>query len=248
MVAGSDTAVPTRITPALLARARRAGRALLDRLGDAKAVLLKRVPQRFHAITDELAKFGMIGFINLGVNFAVFNALLVAASGSEVKAKGVAAIVATTSAYFLNRYWTYRHRPKSTLRREYSLFFFFNGVGLVIEVAIVALAKYGFNETNLIVLNLCGFVGIALGTVFRFWAYRTHVFKNGPEDAAEIPAPVVATTTAVAPPAMLLSGAVAIDDGLADDDLRDEMVQLELDDMIDRDPVPADGTEPSGRH
>ena len=48
--------------------------------------------------------------------------------GSEVKAKAVATIVATTCAYFLNRHWTYRDRPKTTLRREYSLFFFFNAV------------------------------------------------------------------------------------------------------------------------
>lgn len=180
-----------------VARGVRAG---LDRLGELKGMLLRRVPQRFHAITDEVAKFGTIGLINLGVNFAVFNALLVIVSGSEVKAKAVATVVAVTSAYFLNRYWTYRHRPKTTLRREYSLFFFFNAVGLLIETGIVALAKYGFNQTNWLVLNICTFVGIALGTVFRFWAYRTHVFKPA---APEQGAPSVAT------PPVLASGAPA---------------------------------------
>jgi putative flippase GtrA len=183
-------------------------------MGDLKLRMLSLLPQRFHAITDEIAKFGAIGLINLGVNFAVFNALLVAVEGSEVKAKAFATVVAATCAYFLNRYWTYRHRPKTTLRREYSLFFLFNAVGLLIETGIVGLAKYGFDQTSVAVLNACTFVGIALGTVFRFWAYRTHVFKkeHGP-----------AEPTAPAGPEV------------ADQDLRDELVQLELDEMLHTD-------------
>ena len=59
-------------------------------------MLLRRVPQRFHAITDEVAKFGTIGLINLGVNFAVFNLLLLIVAGSEVKAKAAATVVAVT--------------------------------------------------------------------------------------------------------------------------------------------------------
>jgi putative flippase GtrA len=223
MVVGSEVSTPDRWAR-LIAAVRRAlaralhafrGRAMLDRLGDLKMRLLSLLPKRFHGITDEIAKFGMIGLINLGVNFAVFNALLAAVEGSEVKAKAIATVVAATCAYFLNRYWTYRHRPKTTLRREYSLFFLFNAVGLLIETGIVGLAKYGFDQTSIAVLNACTFVGIALGTVFRFWAYRTHVFKKEPaptEPAAALPAAQE-----------------------HDEDLRDELVQLELDDMIRKD-------------
>jgi putative flippase GtrA len=241
MVAGSDAAGPRPFTPSVL-KARRAGRAVLDRLGAAKLALLRAVPQRFHAITDEMAKFGTIGLINLGVNFAVFNFLLVAVSGSQVKAKAVATIVATTCAYFLNRHWTYRHRPKSTLKREYSLFFLFNAVGLVIETGIVALAKYGFDETSLVVLNICTFVGIALGTVFRFWAYRTHVFKESPVSAEAAPA-----TIALAEPTVVQGGLPATVE-LRDEELRDELVQLELDELLTRDEMVADGTDPGPRH
>jgi putative flippase GtrA len=219
MVAGSDTAVPN---PAI----RRFGRALLDKLGAAKVALLSRLPERFHAITDEVAKFGTVGLINVGVNFAVFNALLGLLSDSEVKAKALATLVAATSAYFLNRYWTYRHRPKTSLRREYALFFFFNAVGLVIETSIVAVAKYGFNETNLVLLNVCAFLGIGLGTVFRFWAYRTHVFKD---------APVATAAAAEAAPTGTASG-LPEEVRVRDDELSDELVQLELDQILHPDP------------
>jgi len=207
----------------------RGTRSLLDRLGLVWAAMLRRLPQRFHAITDEVAKFGVIGLINLGVNFAVFNALLLIVAGSEVKAKAVATVVAVTSAYFLNRYWTYRHRPKTTLRREYSLFFFFNAVGLLIETGIVALAKYGFDQTSWLVLNICTFVGIALGTIFRFWAYRTHVFK-----------PATPEQTAVAPP-VLASGAPTDLSHVAElDPLRVETARADADERAADDRAVAD--------
>ena len=136
------------------------------------------LPDKWRALTEEFAKFGTIGLINLVVNFAVFNLLwLTFLRTGELKAKAIATIVATTCAYFMNRHWTYRDRPKSTLRREYSLFFFFNLVGLIIEVTVVGIAKYGLHQTHIVVLNLCTAIGIVLGSIFRFWAYRTHVFK-----------------------------------------------------------------------
>ncbi len=146
--------------------------------------LVEIVPRRFHGISQELAKFGTIGLINVVVNFAVVNLLLVTVfRGSEVKANIVAVVVAATSAYFMNRHWTYRDRPRSTLHREYLLFFFFNFVGLVIQASTVAFTKYVLHETHILALNISTGVGIGLGTLFRFWAYRTHVFK------LELPAP-----------------------------------------------------------
>jgi putative flippase GtrA len=145
----------------------------------ARRVVRERLPEKWHAITKEMAKFGTIGLINLVVNFAVFNLLwLTVLRNGELKAKAIAAAVAITSAYFMNRHWTYRDRPKSTLHREYALFFFVNIVGLIIEVLVVGVAKYGFGQTHIVVLNICTGFGILLGTIFRFWAYRTHVFKE----------------------------------------------------------------------
>lgn len=152
--------------------------------------LVPWLPERWHALTREIAKFGTIGVVNLIVNIGVANLLwLTVLRDGEVKAKAIATVVATTSAYFMNRHWTYRDRPKSTLRREYTLFFVFNLVGLVIETTVLYLAKYGLHLTHILALNVFAGVGIALGTIFRFWAYRTHVFK--PHDE-----PVGATATA----------------------------------------------------
>jgi putative flippase GtrA len=210
-------------------------------------VQLERIlPERFQGIAQELAKFGTIGVINLVVNFAVFNLLwLTVLRSGEVKAKAVATIVATTCAYFMNRHWTYRDRPKSTLRREYTLFFFFNLVGLFIEVTVVGVAKYGFGQTHIVVLNLCGALGIALGTIFRFWSYRTHVFRPA-EPMAEEPTPVAIaaalTPIAVAPlPEIDSSGSGTAEPrehghtgvlAFEDLQLQDELTQIELDEIV----------------
>ena len=164
------------------------------------------MPARFHKIGDEIAKFGTIGLINIGVNSAVVNLLWLTPwlHGSQVKAKAIATIVAATSAYFMNRHWTYRDRPKSSLRREYMLFFAFNLVGLFIEVGAVSVAKYWLHRTDLLVLNIFSLLGIALGTLFRFWAYRTHVCKLEPASAsasAAAPSSPAPARTAPVPPA-----------------------------------------------
>ncbi len=106
----------------------------------------------------------------------LFNLLL---QIGPLKANVIATVVATTSSYFMNRHWTYRNLPQSSLRREYVLFFALNIVGLLIESVFLFGARYGlhFNEhTDIIAFNIAKFAGLGLGTVFRFWSYRRFVF------------------------------------------------------------------------
>lgn len=124
-------------------------------------------------------KFGVVGAVNLVVNFVVFLALATTVfAGSELKANVVAFVVATTSSYLMNRYWTFRYRPRSTHHREYALFFVFNVAGLGIELAVMGLAKYGLGLTTLVPLAVAKGLGIGLGTIFRFYTYRTFVFSD----------------------------------------------------------------------
>lgn len=137
---------------------------------------LQRIPARWRPLAEEITKFASIGGINTVINLLIFNLLLAI---GPLKANLAATVVATTCSYFMNRHWTYRHLPKSSLRREYTLFFFFNVIGLFIESAILFIARYGlhFNEhTDVVAFNIAKFGGLVLGTVFRFWAYRRFVF------------------------------------------------------------------------
>jgi putative flippase GtrA len=157
------------------------------------------VPERFRGVVTEVAKFGAVGLVNTVLDYAVLNLLL---SIGPLKAKVASTIVATTASYVMNRQWTFNTRDRAGLRREYVMFFALNLVGLAIQLSVLALAKYGLGFTehgggsDRLALNVFNGVGIAVAMVFRFWAYRAFVFKDGPE-AAELD-PAAVTDAAVA--------------------------------------------------
>jgi putative flippase GtrA len=141
--------------------------------------------ERLRRLAPEAFAFGIIGAANAALYLAI---TYVAMPIGAVKATVIATVVTTTLAYFANRYWTYRNHTKTALRREYTLFFGFNLVGMVIQSGSVAIAKYGvgLNEDDhrgLIMLVTLFAAGAA--TVFRFWAYRTFVFLKPPVDGHE---------------------------------------------------------------
>ncbi|WBB64997.1 GtrA family protein [Micromonospora sp. WMMD812] len=143
--------------------------------------LVRLLPERWQKFIHEALKFGIVGGINTVINYAVFNALaLTVFVDGQLKATVIATVVATITSYLMNRHWTYRDRPKSALRREYVLFFLFNATGLLIELGVLAAAKYGLGVTSLLALNVAKTAGVLLGTMFRFWSYRTFVFQPAP--------------------------------------------------------------------
>ena len=140
--------------------------------------LVRLLPERWQKFIHEALKFGLVGGINTAINYAVFNALaLTIFVDGQLKATVIATVVATITSYLMNRHWTYRDRPKSAMQREYALFFLFNGVGLLIELGVLAAAKYGLGMTSLLALNVAKTGGVVLATLFRFWSYRTFVFQ-----------------------------------------------------------------------
>jgi putative flippase GtrA len=154
---------------------------------------------RWRKLAHEASKFGAIGAVNTVINYAVFNVLVLTVfTNGQLKANVAATVVATTSSYFMNRHWTYRDRPKSTLRREYVLFFVLNLAGMMIELGVLALAKYGLGVTGLVGLNVAKAAATGLGMVFRFWTYRTVVFRAAPTPDAPLPAPTTAVPAVVA--------------------------------------------------
>ena len=140
---------------------------------------------RLRRLAPEALAFGVIGAANTALYLAI---TYVTMPIGAVKATVVATVVTTTLAYVANRYWTYRHHTRSALRREYTLFFGFNLVGMLIQSGAVAAAKYGFhlNENDhKLVLMATTLVAAGVATIFRFWAYRTFVFLKPPVDGHE---------------------------------------------------------------
>lgn len=143
---------------------------------------------RLHMAVREFAKFGIIGAVNTLLDFGLFNLLITTTmADAEVKAKVLSSFVATISAYLMNRYWTFRHRPKSAMRREYVLFFALNAVGWIIQGGAIFIAKYGLHLESLFWFNVINVLSLGVGMIFRFWSYRRFVWilPNEPEELNE---------------------------------------------------------------
>ena len=152
----------------------------VDRLRDSLSTLVR-----------EIAKFGVVGMIALVVDIGLFNILRFAGGegpmyDKPLTAKAISVIVATTVAYFGNRYWTFRHRGRTNMGREYLLFFVLNGVGLLIALTCLWFSHYALGLTSALADNIsANVIGLALGTLFRFWSYRRWVFPEVPDNPAD---------------------------------------------------------------
>jgi putative flippase GtrA len=131
-------------------------------------------------IVREVAKFGAVGGVGLLVNLVVFNLVRHLTELPVVRASVIATVVAIVFNYIGFRYFTYRDRDKSGRTKELTLFLLFSVVGLVIENGILYAATYGFGWDSPLQSNIFKFVGIGIATLFRFWSYRSWVFKTLP--------------------------------------------------------------------
>lgn len=147
--------------------------------------LARKVVDLWHLILKEAAKFGVIGALAFVVDTLTFAYLIYGMPGpgdgplfGHYKiSSAVATLVATLVSWVGNRYWTFRDKRNVKRTRELLLFGFFNAVGLAITVGCVMLAVDVLDLRGLGWETTARSVGIVLGTLFRFWTYRTFVFR-----------------------------------------------------------------------
>ena len=142
---------------------------------------------KYDVVAREAAKFGAVGAINTVLDFAVLNLLVAGLGVAPLRSKVISTVIAATSSYLMNRHWTFRHRERSDVKREYTIFFALNAVGLAIGLLVLGVTVYGLGQDSVLALNVANVVGIGLGTVFRFWSYRRYVWTqpDAVETAAE---------------------------------------------------------------
>ncbi|MFG2313363.1 GtrA family protein [Streptomyces sp. NPDC048566] len=138
------------------------------------------VRRRLDLLVREVAKFGAVGGAGLLVNLLVFNLVRHTTDLQVVRASVIATVVSIAFNYVGFRYFTYRDRDKGGRTRELTLFLLFSAVGLVIENGVLYVATYGFGWDSPLQSNVFKFLGIGVATLFRFWSYRTWVFRALP--------------------------------------------------------------------
>ena len=153
-----------------------ATRAIEQRLGATWRLLLR-----------ELSAFGVVGAACFVLDLAVFQALYAGLGVGAVTAKLIAALTSTTCAFLGHRFWSFSHRARTGLRREYLLFASINGATLLLSLGVIAVVRYPLGQESALVLQLANIGAIGLGTAVRWLTYRRWVFPARPPAAETVP-------------------------------------------------------------
>ena len=131
---------------------------------------------RWRVLLKELSAFGAVGAACLVLDLGLFQLLYGHLGVGAVSAKLASTLVSMTVAYVAHRYWSFSHRQRTGVGREYLLFAAINGVTLLLGLAVVALVRYPLGQDGALVLQIANVFSIGLGTVIRYLSYRRWVF------------------------------------------------------------------------
>ena len=137
---------------------------------------------RFRVLIHEVAKFGVVGVLAFLITIGGTNLLRYGMGKGPLTSVTIATIVATVFSFFGNRHWAFKHRKGKGFGHESLLFFFFNGIGLLIQLGFVGVATHGLGLNDKFSYNVSNIVGIGFATIFRLYCYRRWVFLEA--DAA----------------------------------------------------------------
>jgi putative flippase GtrA len=139
---------------------------------------LPRLYQRFRQQVNEGAKFGIVGLTGVIIVLAGSDGLHFGLGLGRFTSVTIANVVATIVSLLGNRYWSFRDRQGGGARAETIMFFVLNGVGLLIQYACLALFTETLGLSGRLWYTLANLLGIAIGTLFRFWSYRKWIWVS----------------------------------------------------------------------
>jgi putative flippase GtrA len=135
-------------------------------------------------LAKELSAFGVVGAVCFVIDVGLFQLFYAHLHLGAVTAKLLATLASMTVAFLGHRYWSFSHRARTGLHREYFRFAVINAAALLLGLAIVAFVRYPLQQESALVLQLANVVSIGIGTVLRYLCYRKWVFPahSAPEE------------------------------------------------------------------
>lgn len=159
-----------------------------------------RPPRKRRGLGHEVTSFLLVGGIAFVVEVGISNLLVYGIPGllapampdGPLLARGIATVVAIGVAWVGNRLFTYGHRDTGSNLRGLALFVLVNILSMGLALLPLGVTWYLLGLRDPISYNISANVlGTALAMSFRFFAYRSWVFKErpAPPEAADDAAP-----------------------------------------------------------
>jgi len=137
---------------------------------------LSGLDRRFRHLVPEGAKFAIVGLAGVAIVLAGTDVLRYGAGLGRYASVSIATVAALIPNFAGNRYWTFRCRQRREARREGALFLALNGAGLLLQYACIVLAQVIPGMAGRFWYTAANLLGIGLGAIFRFAAYRRWVW------------------------------------------------------------------------
>ena len=145
-----------------------------------------RLGTTWRLLVKEIGAFGIVGAVCFLLDVGLYQLFYAHLGVGAVTAKLLSTLISMTAAYVAHRYWSFSHRARTDVRREYLLFAAINGGTLLLGLAVVWFVRYPLGQESVLVLQIANVTSIVISTVLRYLAYRTWVF---PAHRAEEPLP-----------------------------------------------------------
>ncbi len=147
-------------------------------------------PAPWRLLGKELGAFGAVGGVAFVIDVGLFQLFYASLGLGAVTAKLLATLASMTVAFLGHRFWSFSHRARTGLSREYVRFAAINAATLLLGLAIVAFVRYPLQQESALVLQAANVASIAVGTVVRYLCYRAWVFPaRAVQEQLAVPTP-----------------------------------------------------------
>lgn len=151
-----------------------------------QSALIATAPPHKGSGVRQVMRFGVVGLVGVLADVGGFNLLRNFGTGPlhdyPISAKVISSVAGVIVAWLGNRYWTFRHTRRAKVHHEFLLFALVSLIGILIAAVCLATSHYLLGFKTQLADNISGNgIGLVLATIFRFWAYKRHVFvsENG---------------------------------------------------------------------
>lgn len=135
-----------------------------------------RDPATRQVLFGEVLRFGIVGAAGFVLDFGLFNVLIRHDVG-PLTAKALSTTVAAVGSYFVNRHWSFAHRPGGRHRRDLAVFLLLSAIGLGIAEVCLFVSHYALGYHSALADNISGIgIGTVLGTCWRYFSFKRWVF------------------------------------------------------------------------
>jgi putative flippase GtrA len=143
--------------------------------------------QKYKPLLAQFLRFAVVGVLNTGIDFAIFNVLIYVTKISEgagiIPIKAVAFLSANINSYLLNKKWTFNDSSSGQGAKQFSVYLSVSVIGALINIGTVYLITTFidpmFNLSNELWANVANLLATGLSLVWNFIGYKLIVFKKG---------------------------------------------------------------------